>query len=316
MALASLLEPLNFLGAIIVALVSLAAYRVFFHPLSHIPGPLLQKLTSLWLYRVSYYGVEAREIDELHQKYGPVVRIAPNEVDISDGSALNAIYVRNGGFPKAPCYTNFDIDGFPTIFSALTPAHRAVRSKAVVNMFAPAAIREAKDIIKRCVDRMADRLQEEKAESAGKPVNLLNTTRSLALDAVTAYLFDKSYNGIMEKKLSARQFVDLFVAVGRFFYLPSWAFQAMDFYASRMQEGKPDVYYSISTVDQFAAQLVDEAKKQDNSNAKTYHGKMLNAGISRDETIAQCKDLMFAGTDSTGMNLAMLCWYLAKQPKT
>jgi cytochrome P450 len=25
---------------------------------------------------------------------------------------------------------------------------------------------------------------------------------------------------------------------------------------------------------------------------------------------------MFAGTDSTGMNLAMICWYLAKQPNT
>jgi len=316
MALASLLEPLTFSGVLLAALISFAVYRVCFHPISHIPGPLIAKLTSLWLYRISYNGVEASTIAELHEKYGPVVRIAPNEVDISDGSALHAIYVKNGGFLKNPCYSNFDIDGFPTIFSALEMAHRAMRSKAVVNMFAPASIREGKDVIMGCVDRMVDRLKKEKSEASGKPINLLNLTRSLALDAVTAYLFDKSYNGIMEQKLSARQFVDMFVAVGRLFYLPNWAFQAMDLYQSRLQEGKPEVYHSIKTVGRFAAQLVDEARSLNDSNGKTYQAKLLNAGISRDEVVAQCKDLMFAGTDSTGMNLAMICWYLVQQPET
>jgi cytochrome P450 len=316
MALATLLEPANLLGGIILALVTTAVYRVYFHPLAHIPGPLKAKLSSWYLYTLSYHGVEASRIDELHQQYGPVVRIAPNEVDISDGAAINAIYVKNGGFTKNGCYVNFDIDGFHTLFSALNPAHRAIRSKAVVNMFSQSNIRDGKDLIQGCVQSMVDKMIMERDESKGKPVNLLNSTRSLAIDAVTAYLFHKPYNGIKETKLSAGQFVDTFVAVGRFFYLPNLLFSLLEMWQSRLEEFKPEVYHSLAGVDRFVCTLVDEARKADTSEGQTYQARLLAAGIGREETIAQCKDLMFAGTDSTGMNLATICWYLAKHPQT
>jgi hypothetical protein len=37
-------------------------------------------------------------------------------------------------------------------------------------------------------------------------------------------------------------------------------------------------------------------------------------GLTRDELKAQCKDLIFAGTDSTGHNVASMCRYLAMHP--
>jgi cytochrome P450 len=316
MAISTLLEPLNFVASVSIALLSIAIYRVYLHPLAHIPGPFKAKLSSYWLYRISYHGIEASEIHKLHQKHGPVVRIAPNEVDISDGSAINAIYTKSGGFLKSPCYVNFDIDGFHTLFSALDPSHRAVRSKAVVSMFSPSNIRDGKDRIQSSVQRMVDRIQKEKEASKGTPVNLLNLTRSLAIDAVTSYLFDRSYNGTSEVKLSADKFVDTFVAVGRFFYLPTWLFSLLGMYQSRMEEFKPEYYHSISSVDKFASTTVDQARKKDDKDGQTYQARLLAAGISREETIAQCKDLMFAGTDSTGMNLATIMRYLALQPTT
>lgn len=315
MVVQSLLDPTRAVAALSIALISLAAYRLFLHPLSHIPGPIIARLTSLWLYKRSYYGDEASVIDALHKKYGPVVRIGPNQVDIADGTALQSVYVKNGGYLKDPCYVNFDIDGFPTIFSALSPAHRAVRSKAVITMFAPAAIREGKDVIYGCVDRMIERLEREKAEANGSPVNLLGVFRSLALDAVTAYLFSKSYNGIAEQKLSASEFVDSFVAVGRFFYLPNWIFHIVELISARMDEGKLEVWKSITTVDKFTTSLVDDARAKGGVGEQTYQTRLLQAGISREETIAQCKDLMFAGTDSTGMNLTTICFHLIQHPE-
>jgi cytochrome P450 len=315
MALASLLDPFNVLSTLVAAAISFVVYRLYLHPLAHIPGPLIARLTPLYLYRLSYRGVEASTIDALHAEYGPVVRIAPNEADIADGSALHAVYVKNGGLLKNPCYTNFDIDGFPTIFSGLDPAHRSLRSKAVIGMFAPQAIREGRDVIYGCVDRMIHRLQKEKEEAKGAPINVLNVFRSLALDAVTAYLFSQTYNGINEASLSAGAFVDSFVAVGRFFYLPNWLFKWFDLYSSRMEESKLEVWKSFSTVDRFAMTLVDEARLLGEKAPDTYQGRLLKAGIVREEAIAQCKDLMFAGTDSTGMNLATLCVKLVQSPE-
>lgn len=57
--------------------------------------------------------------------------------------------------------------------------------------------------------------------------------------------------------------------------------------------------------------LVESAEK----GSGNYPSRMLDQGISKSETAAQCKDLLFAGTDSTGMNLARIFWYLAQDPE-
>ena len=85
-------------------LLSRCLYRLTFHPLAHIPGPLLPKATSLWLYYHAYIGDEASVIHKAHEEFGPFVRVSPHEVDISDGDAIQAIYVTKGGFQKAPWY--------------------------------------------------------------------------------------------------------------------------------------------------------------------------------------------------------------------
>jgi hypothetical protein len=36
------------------------------------------------------------------------------------------MYISKGGFPKATCYANFDIDGHKTIFSTTDHEHRAL----------------------------------------------------------------------------------------------------------------------------------------------------------------------------------------------
>lgn len=298
----------------VVYLISFLVYRAFFHPLSKVPGPLICRLSSIWTWYHSYIGDEGSQINALHDKYGPVVRIAPNEVIIADGAALAPIYSEKGGFLKAACYTNFDIEGHSTIFSALDPSHRAVRSKAVLPMFSMNSIRAGNDTIQACVDRFVARMKEEADESRStrQPVNVLNLTRSLALDAVSSFLFGKSFGGIGEKtnKLSATEFVDALVAVGRYFYLPNWLFLALE---TGRQKFFPTNEESASSdkVDGFVGALVQKSEKSDTS----YQGRLLKVGIAVDEVEVQCKDLVFAGTDSTGTNLSTICWQLAKHPE-
>jgi hypothetical protein len=170
-------------GAPVVLLLLRCIFRIFLHPLSHIPGPFLAKVTSLWLHYHAYIGDEASAIHRLHAKYGPYVRVSPNEVDISDVDAIQPLYVSKSGFPKAKCYANFDIDGHNTIFSTTDHEYRAVRARSVVPLFSMKALRENGSAIWGCVDRMVERLEVE--NKRGKPVNVLNLTRSLAVDAVS-----------------------------------------------------------------------------------------------------------------------------------
>ncbi|KAI7543290.1 cytochrome P450 oxidoreductase [Hortaea werneckii] len=307
----------SFLIGTLTTLVLFTIHRAFSGPLRNIPGPLQCRISSLWTLYHSYIGDECTRITELHDRYGPVVRIGPNEVSISDGAALAPVYSEKGGFLKDPCYSNFDIEGHSTIFSALDPAHRAVRSKAVVPMFSMGNVRAGSEKIEACITKMLRRFKDEIAESkkarkdggAASPVNVLNLGRSLALDAVSSYLFGKTFGGVDEQELSASVYVDALVAVGRLFFLPNWIFLAIE--TTRMKyfpfEGEVQ---SAEKINSFVDPMVQDSSKDDS----TYQGRLLKAGVSPHEVEVQCKDLMFAGTDSTGNNISTLCWHLAKQP--
>jgi hypothetical protein len=313
MALSSVLQntslPLLLLTSLPVLFISALLYRAFFSPLARIPGPLICKFSSLCIWYHSYVGDECRTINSLHARYGPVVRIAPNECIIADGAALNPIYNERGGFRKADCYKNFDFEGHATIFSAIDVDHRAKRSKAVIPMFSQSNMRAGQEVLEGCVQRFVARARLE--AGTGRAVNMLNLARSLALDAVTSYLFGKAYGGIEEKsdRLSASSFVDEVVAFGRYFFLPNWAFVPI-LLACEKLFSSTDVAKSTTTVDDFSRRLVEDATPDDG----TYQSRLKKAGISEEEIKIQCIDLIFAGTDSTGTNLSTICWWLAKYP--
>jgi cytochrome P450 len=312
------------LGFIIVPIIAVLAHFLYrispFHSLAHVPGPYLPRFTSLWLVYHAWIGDEVSAVNKLHKKYGSIVRTGPLSVDIADGEALQAIYVDKGGFRKAGFYRNFDIDGHPSLFSELEPNNRAPRAKAVAPLFSMVSLRQGRGVIYGIVDQWVQQMQQ--GANTGKPVNVLNLTRALAVDAVTAYLFGKSYGGLdgqveerravtdEMKGLSASGMVNSFVAVGRYWYLPGWAFNTLAWLEEKIY---PDweVFNSISTVDKFVEEIVEQTVG-DSGKVSSYQARLLQAGITESEVKAQCKDLMFAGTDSTGMNLATIVFMLTK----
>lgn len=67
-------------------------YRLFFHPLARIPGPLLGRSTRLWYAYHTRKG-RARELTKmLHEKYGPIVRVTPNMVWFNTAEGFKEVY--------------------------------------------------------------------------------------------------------------------------------------------------------------------------------------------------------------------------------
>ncbi|KAJ4419122.1 hypothetical protein N0V82_005135 [Gnomoniopsis sp. IMI 355080] len=71
-----------------------AIRRLFLHPLAHIPGPRLAALT--WWYEFYFDSIQPGryvfKIQELHKRYGPIIRVTPDEIHISDVGFLDTIY--------------------------------------------------------------------------------------------------------------------------------------------------------------------------------------------------------------------------------
>ena len=67
-------------------------YTRDFTPLRSIPGPFLASISKLWIFN-QQRGYQRQKVDiNLHKKYGPIVRVAPNEVSVSSPEALRKIY--------------------------------------------------------------------------------------------------------------------------------------------------------------------------------------------------------------------------------
>lgn len=68
----------------VVAYVGYVYYHAFFGKLAEIPGPTLAKFTSVWKVRVAASGNAPAKFQNLHKKYGSVVRVRPTHVSVSD----------------------------------------------------------------------------------------------------------------------------------------------------------------------------------------------------------------------------------------
>jgi hypothetical protein len=79
-------------ASFVLFILSAIIYRLTFHPLARIPGPRLAGISTIWLAYHVRQGKCATWEPELHRKYGPIVRIAPNEVLVCSEEGIRQIY--------------------------------------------------------------------------------------------------------------------------------------------------------------------------------------------------------------------------------
>ncbi|KAJ5455311.1 hypothetical protein N7475_010432 [Penicillium sp. IBT 31633x] len=74
------------LGSAVAYSLVMVIYRLHFHKLKRYPGPPLAAATGLYEIYFSAWGpgIFEHEIDEMHKKYGPIVRITPDEVHVQE----------------------------------------------------------------------------------------------------------------------------------------------------------------------------------------------------------------------------------------
>ncbi|KAF3025033.1 hypothetical protein E8E14_014341 [Neopestalotiopsis sp. 37M] len=101
--------------------------------LSHVPGPLAASLTNFWAFRASFGGHYHVVVRDLQQKYGKIVRIAPNDVLIADPDALWKINSARSVWPRGDWYagSRLNPDGDTVLSELDTVAHDKRKAKLI-----------------------------------------------------------------------------------------------------------------------------------------------------------------------------------------
>lgn len=91
--------------------------RVWFSPISHIPGPLLAKCSRYWTVWQMANNRRWLAVHELFGQHGPVVWVGPHNVASADCRSLGAVY--QAKLDKVANYEAFSHSRYPNTFATM-----------------------------------------------------------------------------------------------------------------------------------------------------------------------------------------------------
>ncbi|KLJ11397.1 hypothetical protein EMPG_09702 [Blastomyces silverae] len=213
--LISAAAAVSYMGAV-------AIYRIYLHPLSHIPGPRLAAATHLYVFY--YNGISGGklylQIEKLHRLYGPVIRISPAEIHLSDPENYDRIYRDGNRYAKPHSFYNTFLRGSLNVFtSPELGICQAKQADAAPPPFSPKHVPELESIIQAKTGVLERRIRT-RLLTVGK-INLHYAFRAMSVDIITEYASDGKGYGFLGREDFGKEHFLLARQVARFV----WAFQ-------------------------------------------------------------------------------------------
>lgn len=138
------------------------------HDLRKIPGPFISRFTLLPLKFQVLSGRRSKYIHELHQRYGPYVRIAPGEISTSSIEAHRQIHRMGTEFIKAPWYqgqspTQYD-DNTCGVFGLRNQKVAAARRKLFQQAGTKAAVLQWESVVVGLVTQAVEKIKRDASQ--------------------------------------------------------------------------------------------------------------------------------------------------------
>lgn len=316
----------SFFAFYAVLLGCMMAYRLSsLHPLSRYPGPFLCKVTKLWIIWLAYRGKLHLYYKSLHDLYGPIVRIGPNDLSINEKKLIPFI-LGSRGMPKGPIWDarrnrqlGRDREYHAVIDVRDLNIHAQLRRRWN-EAFSSEPLKDYHDILFGRVEQLCDHLEELCAEapSGVATFDLAKWISFFAFDFMGDMAFGGGFElmrnqdseGIwqgMEKGLTNQSIIQhaLWVAV---------TFQSIPFFSSGMRQ------FARFAMDQARRRISAEVKRKDlfyhlyearadPSDTSSYEAQ-LSAAVT-DSTL-----IIIAGSDTSASVMSSVMSLLLRHPHT
>lgn len=303
---------------------------LWFGPLARIPGPKDFALTRFKLAHEDYKGTRTRKVTALHAKYGPVVRVGPNEVSFNSLSAQRAIYGAGSGFERTGFYQMFEAYGRKNMFSFSTVKEHGERKKIFAHVYAKSAMMKGAtaSMVEHKTKLYLDLLQKD-----GPRCEIFSNLHYFSLDNISEFLYGRfGKTSCLEGSQKDCALINDIVDIARrklswySVHFPTYTKWLYDYngiagsvahHLYPMQ--KPTTYSGIRAHALQACKAFSKASEAERANEVSlisklwaHHKSQKENGLDDLDIASECADHLLAGIDTTSDTLMFLIWSLSR----
>ncbi|KAK1977249.1 cytochrome P450 monooxygenase-like protein [Colletotrichum cereale] len=292
----------------------------WFHPLRKFPGPISASFSNA-LYSWSFMrGRQPYRQLDLHEKYGPVVRVAPNELSFSTASSWRDIYGTRKGIDPLVKSDFYDGGNFASeslsIVSERDPKKHAEMRRYLASAFSDRSLKSQEPLIAEFADRLVDKLGEAGRDAQG--TNIVMWFNLVTFDIIGSLAFGKDFGGVEEGK--EHFWVSIVTKSLRLGALADCfrRFPALAAIAQTVFSGLVDKLMTESRTHQKYTMDLVQNRLATHSDREDFLTKMIEArkeaSISDAQLAAHSSDFVIAGSETTATTLSCMTHYLLINP--
>lgn len=253
-------------------------------------------------------------IQSLHEKYGEVVRIRPDELSFVEPSAWHDIYLTR---PLLP-HPSLELPGSPpNMNSSPNPEYSQRVRKAFSAAFSERAVQSQEPIVQNLSDLLVKRLQDlaMDAEKGPQEVDILEWYSFATFDIIGDLLFGESFHALETSehhpwvKTSLRQ--AKFGAMLRAFNHFSPLQHVIKWCMPKLLVKKAAIYYTF-TRDRVDKRIAQGETRPDILSAILQNKDQI--GLTQEELYSNAAAIVFAGSQTSALTCGSVTWFLLKNP--
>jgi cytochrome P450 len=289
---------------------SILVYRLVFHPLRAIPGPIFAKATKFW-HSIKLSNLQNQKLlESLHERYGDIVRIGPNEVVVFRADAVPAIHGPGSRCIKAPWYDMLQKDR--SIHATRKPPLHQTRRKIWDQGFGMKALQSYQKRVTTHVDRLSTNI----GKRLGDTINCTELFLFFGFDVMGDTAFGSGF-GMLESNeehpIMGIMRGGIYI-IGRLTPLP-WLVTILS--------SLPGANADFKKLETFAEEAIQKRAKMGDRDDDDVMSKLISAARSPSDPNkidmhylgGDAMVIIIAGSDTVSIALTFLFYHLAMIPE-
>ena len=298
-------------------------YNIYFHPLAKYPGSKLYTATFLPYLFDGWTGNSKVRLQQLHDRYGPVVRFKPNGLSYITEQAWKDIYGTRHGKKQLVKDRDFYIrlHTTPDIIASNDADHSRMR-RLISHAFSDHALREQENLIFHYFDVLIAKLREQIDGPAQGKINAVRWYNYTTFDVIGDLAFGEPFGGLekggfhfwIDVFMDALKFLEFLKAMRVYPWIKVLVPVMAKFYPKLPTARLKHAEYTKATL---GKRLSSTAPHPDRKDFVDYILRYNDEkGMSVPEIEKTSETLILAGSETTATLLSGATFHLLKNPRT